>query len=136
MRRLLPKIEAAVAGIEGVDRVVTGAELAALGLPDPATSDQAPDLVVAVRDGYDVGRADTGRAGRRHRRDARRDTTAPSTPTRPCARLFLAWGRDVKPGVRLGDVRAIDVAPTIAEWLGVTLPTADGTSLARALAGN
>ena len=57
---LLPKIEAAVAGLEGVDRVVTGADLLALGLPDPATSDQAPDIVVAVRDGYDVGRADTG----------------------------------------------------------------------------
>ncbi len=131
---LLPKIEAAVGGVEGLDRVVTGAELTALGLPDPVTSDQAPDLVVAVRDGYDVGRADTG--------ELVVDTDAThvghhgALNTDPSMRaLFLAWGRDVKPGVRLGDVRAIDVAPTIAEWLGVTLPTADGASLARALAG-
>jgi predicted AlkP superfamily pyrophosphatase or phosphodiesterase len=131
---LLPKIEAALSGIEGVDRVVTGEALLALGLPDPTTSDQAPDLVVAARDGYDFGRADTG---------ALVVDTDPShvghhgaLNTEPSMRaLFLAWGRDIKPGVRLDDVRAIDVAPTIAEWLGVALPSADGASLAGALAG-
>lgn len=132
---LVPKIEAAVAGLEGVDRVVTRGALTELGLPDPGTSDQAPDLVLAARDGYDFGRADTGALVM--------DTDATHVGhhgvlnTDPSMRaLFLAWGRDVKPGVRLGDVRAIDVAPTIAEWLGVPLPSADGTSLARALAGN
>jgi predicted AlkP superfamily pyrophosphatase or phosphodiesterase len=132
---LLPKIEAAVSSVEGVDRVITGAEFAALGLPDPATSDQAPDLVVAVRDGYDVGRADTGALV--VDTDATHVGHHGALNTDPSMRaLFLAWGRDVKPGVRLGDVRAVDVAPTIAEWLGVVLPTADGTSLSRALAGN
>ena len=109
--------------------MVTGAGLPALGLPDPATSDQAPDVVVAVRDGYDVGRADTGAlvvdTDQTHVGHHGALNTDPSMRA-----LFLAWGRGVKPGVRLGDVRAIDVAPTIAEWLGVALPTADGTSLA------
>lgn len=132
--RLLPRVEAAFSGLEGVDRVVTGEGLLALGLPDPATTDQAPDLVVASKDGYDFGYADIGAA------------VADSAPNRaghhgvlntdPSMRaLFVAWGQGVKPGVRLGDVRAIDVAPTIAEWLGVPLPTAEGTSLAAALAG-
>jgi predicted AlkP superfamily pyrophosphatase or phosphodiesterase len=131
---LLPRIEAALAGVEGVDRVATGAALAELGLPDPATSDQAPDLVVAARDGYDFGRADTGALV------VDTDSThvghhgALNTEASMRA-LFLAWGHGIKPGVRLGDVRAIDVAPTIAEWLGVSLPSADGTSLAMALAG-
>jgi len=131
---LVPRIERAVSSLEGVDRVVSGAELTALGLPDPATSDQAPDLVIAVRDGYDVGRADSG--------PVVIDTDAThlghhgALNTDPSMRaLFLAWGRGVTPGVRLGDVRAIDVAPTIAEWLGVSLPTADGVSLAAKLAG-
>jgi predicted AlkP superfamily pyrophosphatase or phosphodiesterase len=131
---LVPRIERAVSAIEGVDRVVSGSGLAALGLPDPAASDQAPDVVVAVRDGYDVGRADSG--------ELVVDTDAThlghhgALNTEPSMRaLFLAWGRGVTPGVRLGDVRAIDVAPTIAEWLGVALPTADGVSLASRLAG-
>ena len=132
---LLPRIEAALAGIEGVDRVATGAALATLGLPDPATSDQAPDLVVAARDGYDFGRADTGALI--VDTDATHVGHHGALNTEPSMRaLFLAWGRDIKPGVRLGDVRAIDVAPTIAEWLGISLPTADGASIARALAGN
>jgi predicted AlkP superfamily pyrophosphatase or phosphodiesterase len=131
---LVPTIEAAVTGLEGVDRVVSGAGLAALGLPDPAASDQAPDLVVAVRDGFDVGHADTGALV--VDTDATHVGHHGALNTDPSMRaLFLAWGHGIRPGVRLGDVRAIDVAPTVAEWLGVALPTADGTSLADALAG-
>jgi predicted AlkP superfamily pyrophosphatase or phosphodiesterase len=131
---LVPRIEAAVANIEGVERVVTGQALTTLGLPDPAASTQAPDVVVASGDGYDFGRADTGEvvvdtpAGRVGHHGAL--NTDPSMRA-----IFLAWGRDVVPGTRLGDVRAIDVAPTIAEWLAVPLPSADGTSLAAQLAG-
>ncbi len=131
---LVPRIERAVSALEGVDRVISGNGLTELGLPDPSTSDQAPDVVVAVRDGYDVGRDDTG--------PVVVDTDAThlghhgALNTEPSMRaLFLAWGRGVTPGVRLDDVRAIDVAPTIAEWLGVPLPTADGVSLASRLAG-
>ncbi len=132
---LVPRIRAAVAGLEGVDRVVTGAELATLGLPDPETSDQAPDVVVAARDGYDFGRADTGATI--IDTDATHVGHHGALNTDPSMRaLFLAWGRDIKRGARLGDVRAIDVAPTIAEWLGVKLPSAEGTSLAPALAGH
>ena len=91
-------------------------------------------MVVAARDGYDFGRADTGALV--VDTDATHVGHHGALNTDPSMRaLFLAWGRDIKPGVRLGDVRAIDVAPTIAEWLGVPLPTADGASLAGALAG-
>ena len=132
---LLPRIEAVLSGLEGVDRVATGEALLALGLPDPTMSDQAPDMVVAARDGYDFGRADTGALV--VDTDATHVGHHGALNTDPTMRaLFLAWGRDIKPGVRLGDVRAIDVAPAIAEWLGVALPSADGVSIARALAGH
>lgn len=132
--RLVPRIQSAVSGIEGVERVVTGADLTALGLPDPDVTDQAPDVVVASRDGYDFGRADSG--GLVIDTSASRVGHHGALNSDPSMRaLFVAWGRDIKPGVRLADVRAIDVAPTIAEWLGVTLHTADGASLAPALAG-
>jgi hypothetical protein len=131
---LLPKIEAAVAGLEGVDGAFTGAGLQALGLPDPAVSDQAPDLVLSSKDGYEFGRADTGAAVidiasgiHGHHGVLNSDPSMRA--------LFLARGRDVRPGAAIGDVRAIDVAPTIAEWLGVALPGAAGRSLAAPLAG-
>ena len=110
-------------GIEGVERSRREQRLAALGLPDPATSDQAPDVVVAARDGYDFGRADTGALV--VDTDATHVGHHGALNTDPSMRaLFLAWGRDIKPGGAAGDVRAIDVAPTIAEWLGVQLPSA------------
>jgi arylsulfatase A-like enzyme len=130
---MVPSIEAAVAGLEGVDRVVTGEALTGLGLPDAAVSDQAPDLVVTSKDGYEFGRADTGPAVVDINGIHGHHGVINSDPSMRA--LFLAWGRDVKAGGRLGDVRAIDVAPTIAEWLGVALPSTAGTSLAAALAG-
>jgi len=131
---LVPRIERAVSALEGVDRVVSGDGLTALGLPDPATSDQAPDVVIAVREGYDLGRDDTGAVV--VDTDATHVGHHGALNTEASMRaLFLAWGRGVTPGVTLGDVRAIDVAPTIADWLGVKLPTADGVSLASRLAG-
>lgn len=130
---LVPKIEAAVAGLEGVTGVFTGPELTALGLPDPAASEQAPDVVLASKDGYEFGRADSGAAVTGIDLHGHHGVLNTDPSMRA---LFVAWGKDVEPGARLGDVRAIDVAPTIAEWLGVVLPTADGVSVASALAGH
>jgi predicted AlkP superfamily pyrophosphatase or phosphodiesterase len=130
---LVPKIEAAVASLEGVAGVFTGPELTALGLPDPAATEQAPDVVLASKDGYEFGRADNGAAVTGIDLHGHHGVLNTDPSMRA---LLVAWGRDVKPGARLGDVRAIDVAPTIAEWLGVALPTADGVSLAGALAGH
>ena len=131
---VLPKVQAALAGLEGVDGVYAGEKLLELGLPDPAQSDQAPQLVLSSRDGYEFGRADTGAvvvdiAAGVHGHHGVLNTD-PSMRA-----LFVAWGRDVQPGAVIGDVSAIDVAPTIAEWLGVPLPGAAGQSLASRLAG-
>src|SRR6185503_5199492 len=47
-------------------------------------------------------------------------------PDHPAMRAsFLAYGPGIRPGA-LGKVRLIDVAPTVARWLGVELPAATG----------
>jgi predicted AlkP superfamily pyrophosphatase or phosphodiesterase len=43
--------------------------------------------------------------------------------------IFIASGYGVRAGARLEKVQTIDVAPTIAELLGVALPTAKGKSI-------
>lgn len=44
--------------------------------------------------------------------------------------IFLALGREVPPGLRLGRVRAVDVAPTVAALLGIDPPAeAEGHAL-------
>lgn len=130
---LVPKIAAMLKDVEGVTRVASGAEVRSLGMPDAESSDQAPDIFVAAADGYEFGGRDSG------------DSVGPVEPNHlghhgvlnddPSMRaLFIAWGKDVAAGRTIGDVRTQDVAPTIAEWLGVSLPDAEGRSLAAQLA--
>ncbi len=130
---LVPAIAELLRPVEGVARVITGDEILTLGLPDPARSDQAPDLVIAAADGYDFGRRDTGDAVEPV--DAAHVGHHGALNTDPSMRaLFVAWGKGVAAGRTLNDVRAVDVAPTIAEWLGVELPDVEGRSLATHLA--
>lgn len=57
-------------------------------------------------------------------------------PARPeMGASFVLWGDGVRSGVDLGEVSMLDVAPTIASLLGLSLPSAEGHTLDRALAG-
>jgi hypothetical protein len=46
---------------------------------------------------------------------------------------FVAYGRGVRSRVRIARMRQVDVAPTVASLLGLTLSAADGRALANAL---
>jgi hypothetical protein len=46
---------------------------------------------------------------------------------------FVAWGRGVRPGVRIPRMRQTDIAPTIAQLLGVDLGEVEGRPLVGAL---
>ena len=46
---------------------------------------------------------------------------------------LVMWGYGIKPGTNLGKVQSLDVAPTMAELLGVKLPSAEGKALKKAL---
>jgi len=43
--------------------------------------------------------------------------------------MCVIWGPGIQPGTRLGKVRIVDIAPTIAAILGVELPETDGRVL-------
>jgi len=127
------KARAALDALEGVSQLLEGEQTAALGLPAPGSMDQAPDFVLVAAEGYEFGRDDEG------------DLVDPVAPDHQghhgalasdpvMGALFVAWGKDVATGRRLEEVHAVEVAPTVAEWLGVPLPTAEGRSLAGRLA--
>ena len=46
--------------------------------------------------------------------------------------VFFASGYGIRPGIKLDRIRNLDVAPTIAELLGVPLPDVDGREQAGA----
>jgi predicted AlkP superfamily pyrophosphatase or phosphodiesterase len=46
---------------------------------------------------------------------------------------FVLWGDGVRSSAELGEVKMIDIAPTLASLLGVALPAAEGRPIAQAL---
>ena len=118
---------------EGIAEIVPPEGFAALRLPTPDRNPQMGDLLLVAKDGYAF--AD----------EAFEDesVTAISQPAGSHGYLasnpkmngvFLAWGRGIKPGVKLGLVENIDIAPTIAALFGRELPSADGKVLREILA--
>jgi len=103
---------------------------AALGMPTPQQTDQAPDLVLAAKPGYQFAGVDDGGA-------AVVDATPGissgghgylNSDPEACA-MFLAWGYGIRPGARVGQVDMTDLAPTIAALLGLRMDGVAGRAL-------
>jgi predicted AlkP superfamily pyrophosphatase or phosphodiesterase len=122
---IIQRAKTALAGIEGIDRIAEAKEFAALGLPSPEESDQMGALLLIGRDGYaftadaagpvvvDDPHASLGSHG-----------YIASDPD--LSALFIASGRKVRKGLTLDTVNTIDLGPTAAELLGVSLGNVQG----------
>lgn len=114
------------AGKPGIRSVLTPAEAAKEGWPTPAQSDQAPDLLLYAADGYAFKEGDTG------------DYV---TPTREIGAhgypnsdplmqgIFIAAGFGIRPGGEIPAFPNLDIAPTIAQLLHVSLGPVQGKPL-------
>lgn len=113
---------------EGIAEILKPENFAALHLPDPARNPQMADLILVAKEGYAF-------SNESFEDDSITKLTIPAgshgyLSTNPKMNgVFVAWGRGIKPGVKLGMVDNIDVAPTIAALLGQQLPAADGKVL-------
>lgn len=123
-------IKSLFAGTPGLRAALTPAEAAKEGWPTPAQSDQAPDLLLYAADGYAFKKGDSG------------DYV---TPTREIGAhgypnslplmqgIFIAAGSGIP---RKGEIPAfpnLDVAPTIAQLLHVSLGAVQGRPLTEVL---
>jgi predicted AlkP superfamily pyrophosphatase or phosphodiesterase len=124
--RTIAAVREAFADIDGVDRVLTPPEFAEYGFPSPDLLPRMADVVVAARDGVGFDAAADG--------EPVEDVAAGSNPgahgylnTDPDLRaIFIASGAGVAHGAALGIIRNLDVAPTIAAWLGLEMRDVDG----------
>jgi predicted AlkP superfamily pyrophosphatase or phosphodiesterase len=118
---LVPKLKAYFAAIPGIEHVYTNQEQLALGLPSEADTDQAPQLYLAAAPGYSFSDDTTGELTR---------TNPPSgahgylNTMSDMEALFVASGAAIKPGIVLGPIPNLRVAPTVAKILGLQLPDA------------
>lgn len=122
-----------LSAVEGVQATYAPPEFHQLGQPTPEADPRAPDLWLTAKSGYsfadsqqgeDVVAARTSRGG-----------THGYVPDDPdLYGTLVLWGHGIKPGVNLGKVSNLDVAPTIAKLLSVELPGADGRAISAATA--
>ena len=125
---LLPKLKEMFAQTEGVERVIDGKDGHTLGMPTPEGNRGMGDLVLYAKDGHAFNNAAAGDA-----------VTAPTTNyggthgffngDPELDGIFIASGRGVKKGVVLERMANLDVAPTMAELMGLKLPQQDGRVL-------
>lgn len=129
---LVPRLKQLCAGIEGVAQVVEGADANSFGMPTPAENQGTGDVILFAKPGYAFLKS----AGWK---DVVSDTKAylgthgylASDPE--LDGIFVAAGRGIKPGVNLGRISNLDVAPTAARLLGLELKDVEGKVLEEAL---
>jgi predicted AlkP superfamily pyrophosphatase or phosphodiesterase len=118
---LVPKLKAYFAAIPGIAHVYINEEARAIGLPSDTATDQAPQLYLTAAPDYafsdDVAGALTSSNPPRGQHGYLNDMTDMQA-------LFVASGAAIKPGIKLGVISNLQIAPTIARILGVQLPDA------------
>lgn len=128
--KLAPRLKEILRSTEGVERVAEPSEYAALGLPTPQESNQSPDLIVFPSEGYsiypqtyegapvsDIGAG--GSLGYHGWPNSDPDMDA----------IFIAWGYGIHAGVQLDRISNQDVAPTVADFLGLSMQGVSGKIL-------
>ncbi|RCS28864.1 alkaline phosphatase family protein [Rhodanobacter denitrificans] len=120
------KMKSLFAGKPGIRAVLTPAEAAKQGWPVPAQSDQAPDLLLYAADGYAFKEGDTGDYV-----TPTREIGAHGYPnSNPLMQgIFIAAGAGIRARGEIPAFPNLDIAPTIAQLLHVSLGTVQGKPL-------
>jgi predicted AlkP superfamily pyrophosphatase or phosphodiesterase len=128
---LAPKVRAELTSLQGVSRIIEPSEYQQFGFPPP--NERMADFVILAEDRYAFDGTETG--------EPLVDVPAGSTPgahgyvnTDPAMNAaFVASGAGIKKGVKLGVIRNLDVAPTIAHLLGLEMKNIEGQPLSEIL---
>jgi predicted AlkP superfamily pyrophosphatase or phosphodiesterase len=127
--RLVPRLTKLFAGLEGVARVAPPSEYAALGLPTPSENGTMGDLMLFARDGYWFSDKDDGPVVLDTVPGTTVGTHGYPSDDPDMSATFIAWGYGIRKGVRLDTVHVTDLAPTMAELLGMRMVDVEGRPL-------
>lgn len=129
---LLPRLKEVCAKVEGVAEVLDGSEGPRFGMPTPAENQGMGDVILWAKPGFAFKDPATG-------------TSTLAEPTNYLGThgyantdpeldgVFIASGAGIKTGVRIPRMANLDVAPTIAELMGLSLPAVEGRVLREVL---
>ena len=115
-----------LAGETGVRSALTPEQAAREGWPTPAESAQAPDLLLYAKNDY----AFSGGKSVAYVTPTKVAGAHGYPNTEPLMQaIFIASGRGIRQIGEIPSFPNVEVAPTIARLLGISLPTADGKAL-------
>lgn len=129
--KLIPQLKTYFSAMPGISHVYTNAEAEALGLPAEANTDQAPQLYLTAAPDYAFG--DNADGPLMHTLHEPRGQHGYLNTMPEMQALFVASGAAIRPGIHLGTIPNLAVAPTIAAILGVRLPAAEQPALKEVL---
>jgi predicted AlkP superfamily pyrophosphatase or phosphodiesterase len=115
--------------VEGIDRVISPAEFASLGYPDPKENPRMADFVLAAKTGYSFSGDPQGEVVMDVPAGQVSGTHGYLNTDPDMKAIFVAWGRGIQPGKQLETVRNIDIAPTIGALLGLSMKEIEGKIL-------
>jgi predicted AlkP superfamily pyrophosphatase or phosphodiesterase len=129
---LLPSLKELFSKVEGVGQVLDGNEGPSLGMPTPAENQGMGDLILYAKAGYAfkdgvAGENDTGPS------DNYVGTHGYINSDPELDGIFITSGAGIKKGVVIPRMANLDVAPTIAKLLGLTIDRPEGRVLSEVL---
>jgi predicted AlkP superfamily pyrophosphatase or phosphodiesterase len=126
--KIIAELVPALKEVEGIEAVIPASEFAQVGHVSPEKDSREPDIMVAAKAGYSFAE-----------NPASKDLITPAGGTKGTHgalaknplmdATFVAWGAAIKPGVKLGRIRNLDVAPTMAAVLGIKMENVEGRVL-------
>jgi predicted AlkP superfamily pyrophosphatase or phosphodiesterase len=125
---LKPKLRALFAKMEGMDKVLDGSEAPTLGMPTPEENQGMGDLILYAKAGYAFQGIVLGEEEVAESKNYL-GTHGYLASDPELEGIFIASGYGIKPGAKLGRMSNLDIAPTLAELLGVKLPETEGRVL-------
>jgi len=131
---LLPALKTRFAAAEGIARVLDGHDGPSLGMPTPEENQGMGDVILLAKDGYAFKGEAAGEAAVAISQNYLGTHGYPATDPELDG-IFIASGNRIKSGVRLPRMANLDVAPTIAQLLGLQIPRVEGRVLAEILEG-
>jgi predicted AlkP superfamily pyrophosphatase or phosphodiesterase len=113
---------------EGIAEVVLPDQFSKYGLPQPSEYPPMADIVLSAKDGYGFNGTATG-DDFVIKSDGTLGTHGFLSNNERMQATFIASGKNVRRGDRIGVMNNIDLAPTIAKIFGIKFDTADGKAL-------
>jgi predicted AlkP superfamily pyrophosphatase or phosphodiesterase len=125
-------VQKAFAGLEGIQKIAGPRQLTDYGVANPADDPRAPDMILFAKEGFTFGDTAAGELAFDDKPE-RKGSHGHDADLPDLHAAFVAWGAGIKPGVRLGEITNLDVAPTIARLLGLAIPNVEGKPLSAIL---